>query len=140
MAVVNLRRPLKYADKAKLEADIEAYFEKMDEEGRPYTISGLAVALDTSRNTLIQYEEKDEYVNTIKKAKQRCENWAEEAALMGKANSTFSIFSMKNNYGWVDEQKRNVTSESNVTISSEEQDMLKKAIKNITSTDETQDA
>ena len=42
------------------------------------TISGLAVALDTSRQTLINYEEREEFFDTIKRAKQFIESIVEE--------------------------------------------------------------
>ena len=42
------------------------------------TISGLAVALDTSRRTLVNYEEKEEFFHTIKEAKQFIESVIEE--------------------------------------------------------------
>lgn len=101
---------MKYANKAKLEKDIEEYFVLMDTEGRPYTISGLACHLDTSRETLMEYQEKEEYVDTIKRAKEKCLRWVEENHLMGKVNPTAGIFNLKNNYGWRDQQHTDITS------------------------------
>lgn len=78
----------------------------------PYTITGLALALDTSRETLLDYESgkydngndivgyNPEYSDTIKKAKVKCEYFAEQM-LFGNA-PTGSIFNLKNNYGWKD--------------------------------------
>src|ERR1044071_8698296 len=37
----------------------------------PYTVGGLAAWLGTTRKTLLDYEERDEFSNTIKAAKQR---------------------------------------------------------------------
>ena len=64
----------------------------------PYTITGLALALDTSRETLLEYEERPEFVDTIKKAKVKCENFAEQ--MLFSTTPTGSIFNLKNNYGW----------------------------------------
>ena len=81
-----------------------------------YTITGLALALDTSRETLLDYEERPEFSDTIKKAKDKCENFIEHR-LFGN-NPTGSIFNLKNNYGWKDktEQDINQTGELNVAL------------------------
>lgn len=72
------------------------------------TITGLAVHLDTSRQTLINLEEKDEFFDTIKKAKDLIENhW--EGLLEGN-NVTGVIFNLKNNYAWRDRTETDLTS------------------------------
>ena len=69
-----------------------------------YTVTGLALALDTSRFTLIDYENKDnEFSHAIKKAKDRCENYVENRLF--ENNPTGPIFNLKNNYKWVDKQE-----------------------------------
>lgn len=70
---------------------------------KPYTITGLAVFLGTSRQTLINYENRDEYFDTIKGAKDRIEQYWENQ-LLG-SHATGPIFNLKNNYGWEDTQK-----------------------------------
>ena len=70
-------------------------------QSRPYTIVGLAIAIGTTRETLLDYEKKDEFSDTIKRAKQMCHGYAEESLYMGK-NPTGAIFNLKNNYGWKD--------------------------------------
>lgn len=69
---------------------------------REYTITGLANYLDTSRATLVDYEERDEFFNTIRAAKDKIEEYWEHM-LIG-ANVTGIIFNLKNNYGWRDQQ------------------------------------
>jgi len=69
------------------------------------TVSWLAVALDTSRRTLINYEEREEFFPTIKRAKQFIESAIEEWMLKNKLNPTWVIFNLKNNFGWVDKQE-----------------------------------
>lgn len=76
---------------------------KVMSEQVPYTITGLALHLGTTRETLLDYQEKEEFSDAIKAAKQRCEDFAERRLFEGKA--TGPIFNLKNNYGWKDEKK-----------------------------------
>lgn len=101
-------RPLKFESVEQLQSLIDKYFEWADENNKPYTVSGLACALDTDRITLIRYEERDEFCNTIKRAKQKIERQFEERALNGEYNPTMSIFLMKNNFGYVDKTEQEV--------------------------------
>jgi len=101
-------RPVKFASVEELQEKIDVYFADCKENRRPYTITGLALALDTNRQTLVNYEEKDEFFDTIKRAKSQCENYLEEGMLTNKLNSTASIFNAKNNYGWQDRTEATV--------------------------------
>lgn len=74
----------------------------------PYTVNGLALFLDTTRETLNQYENKPEFTDAIKRAKTRIENEL-ELGLYGN-NVTGLIFNLKNNYGWKDKTETDVTS------------------------------
>lgn len=120
-------RPRKFETIEKLQRKIDRYFkscwaQKMDVLGnpmfirdksgkqtkkkvliqiKPYTVTGLAVFLDVDRDTLLNYEAKSEFFGTIKRAKQRCETYAEESLFIGK-NVSGAIFNLKNNYGWKD--------------------------------------
>lgn len=66
----------------ELQMRINEYFDYMYKEGRPYTISGLALWLGVTTKTLRSWE-KDYgdtiYTDIIKFAKQRVENYAEES-------------------------------------------------------------
>lgn len=81
----------------------------------PYTITGLALSLDTTRQTLLEYEgevigreDKDpEFADTIKKAKTKIEQF-NEMQLYG-ASPTGTIFNLKNNYGWKDKTEQDIT-------------------------------
>lgn len=107
-------RPLKYSDKQELQHKIDAYFEYcdnfivIDNDGeeqkapKPYTVAGLALWLDVDTETLRNYEKRDEFFGTIKRAKQRIEEQL-ETKLHGKT-VTGIIFNLKNNYGWKDRQ------------------------------------
>jgi hypothetical protein len=98
-------RPLKFKSPEELQEKIDAYFTECKKTGELPTITGLALALDTSRQTLVDYEGRGEYFDTIKKAKAYCERIIEEGMLRQKLNATAAIFNLKNNYGWRDKQE-----------------------------------
>lgn len=101
-------RPLMFESPEKLQELIDKYFENCDANDEIYTVTGLAMALDTDRATLVRYGHKDEFYNTIKKAKQKIENQMVNRALTGVYNPTVSIFLMKNNFGYVDKTEQEV--------------------------------
>lgn len=96
---------LKYKNIEDLQKGIDKYFRECDKKEKPYTMSGLAESLDIDRRTLTNYSNNDLFFPLIKKAKQKIERQLEENALMGKANATFTIFNLKNNYGWQDKSE-----------------------------------
>lgn len=112
-------RPLKFQSVEELQQQIDAYFDSCwdAEEGyykRPYTVTGLALALDTSRKVLLDYQNRnDEYSDAIKRAKNRVENYAEEALFTSKQTAGI-IFNLKNNHGWVDKTEQDVNANVNV--------------------------
>lgn len=110
-----MSRPLKFKSVEELQEKIDQYFMMCDEKDKPYTITGLALALDTTRRTLLDYEEKDEFSHTVKKAKLRCENYAEENLFTSK-NTAGIIFNMKNNYDWRDKQEIDQNSKVDAAI------------------------
>lgn len=90
-------RPLKFKTVKQMQKQIDAYFD--GEIVGEYTITGLALALDTSRTTLMQYEGRDEFIDAIKRAKTRVENDYELA--LRKNGRAGDIFGLKN-FGWKD--------------------------------------
>lgn len=98
-------RPLKYSSVEDMQRDIDKYFAECDEKQKPYTVSGLAYSLDTTRRTLLDYEEKDEFSHTIKKAKAKIEKFNEELLYSKDVSTTGVIFNLKNNYNWKDKQE-----------------------------------
>lgn len=72
-------------------------------EKKPYTVTGLALWLDTTRRTLLDYQLKDRFTHTITRAKQRIENFAEECLYDPSKPTKGVIFSLSNNSeGWTD--------------------------------------
>lgn len=101
-------RPPKYTDPDEMQEVIDKYFADCDVNDKPYTISGLALALGMSTEALRHYGERDEFVATIKGAKLKCENYLEEALVTRPSGHTGLIFSLKNNYGWKDKTEQDV--------------------------------
>lgn len=113
----NAGRPPKYKSKKELQAKIDEYFSKCEGEivviegeavrvgARPLTITGLALALGfNSRQSLLNYQEKEEFLDTIARAKSRVEQYAEEK-LFDKGSSNGAKFSLMNNFeGWKEKQ------------------------------------
>ena len=99
-------RPLKFTDVEKMQERIDEYFESVtytNDAGKVIsepTVTGIALALDMTRESFRNYEKKDKFFATVKKAKQRV-----EIALESKlytAQVAGSIFNLKNNFGWKD--------------------------------------
>lgn len=112
-------RPLKYQSVEDMQRDIDKYFAECDEKGKPYTVSGLAYAIGTNRQTLINYEERDEFIDTIKGAKAKIEIFNEEMLYDRNTPTTGVIFNLKNNYGWKDKQEIEAEVNSSVNINIE---------------------
>lgn len=106
---------LKYKTQEQLQEGIDAYFAKCDVDGRPYTMSGLALALGLDRKTLVNYSERDLFSTQIKNAKAKVEEQLEES-LYRLGNNSGIIFNLKNNYGWADKTEQVVTQENRINI------------------------
>lgn len=133
-------RPPFYNTAEEMQEQIDAYFEEckghklVDDEGRtmrdkygypifvdarPLTITGLALALGfNSRQALLNYQAKDEFYDTILRAKARVECYAEER-LFDKDGANGAKFSLANNFeGWKEKQQieAEVNSDMNICI------------------------
>lgn len=75
------------------------------EQKKPFTITGLANACGLSRQGLFEYERKAEFSDTVKSAKAKCEQYAEEQLFTNK-HTAGVIFNMTNNYGWNNKQEK----------------------------------
>ncbi len=104
-------RPLKFESVEEFDKQVDVYFAEADFP----TITGLAVHLNTSRETLSDYKRKEGFSDSIKRALDKCEAAVELRALTGKANPVMSIFTLKNNYGWKDKQEVESTVQADVT-------------------------
>ena len=93
-------RPVKFTNAEDMQAAVDEYFNKCEEEGDIVTVSGLAYHLGMATETLRLYGQKDEFFATVKRAKQRVEIFL-ETRLYG-TSPTGAIFNLKNNFGWKD--------------------------------------
>nr|DAF82115.1 MAG TPA: DNA packaging protein gp3 [Bacteriophage sp.] len=127
-----------YTSVEEIEGKIEQYFEDCkgypltDNEGNqifnkfglpvfidvhPPTVTGLALALGfTSRQALLNYQAKLEFVDTITRAKARVEQYAEER-LFDRDGSNGAQFSLRNNFkGWDADKKNDDSGDGKITI------------------------
>lgn len=126
-------RPLKFKTPARLQEKIDAYFLRCDNWKKvekiqngvklsmnapyPYTIEGLCVYLDVDRKTLLNYQGErqwqdnidSEFFHTVNKAKEKILWNLKERALMNESNAAVSIFNLKNNYGFKDQNQTEIS-------------------------------
>ena len=67
----------------------------------PYTMSGLAYAMGMDRSGILQYGRRNKYYNIIKRARDKVNVDLEKRLIEGK-NVIGAIFSLKNNFNWID--------------------------------------
>lgn len=95
-------RPPKWNTPEELQKEIDEYFRDCTENQIPLSITGLALALDTTRETLMDYQNDDEFSYTVKRAKLRIENAYEQRLILnGRAGDIFAL----KNFGWKDKQE-----------------------------------
>ena len=130
-----------YKTKEEMQEKIDAYFESCrgriltDDDGncildkygkpiiidsRPLTVTGLALALGfNTRQALLNYQGKKEFVDTILRAKAVVEQYAEER-LFDKDGANGAKFSLANNFeGWKEKQQIEADVNGEVTINIE---------------------
>lgn len=82
---------------------------------RPYTVTGLALACGMDRHQLLNYGEKEEFYHTIKRAKEHCQQFAEEM-LFELKNSSGAQFSLMNNWNWKAKSEQDMNIKGNLEI------------------------
>lgn len=130
-------RPPKFKTPEEMQEKIDAYFEECeghllkDEDGRPVmdkfgqpivmgkrppTITGLALAIGfASRQSLLEYQGKKAFADTITRAKARVERYAEER-LFDRDGSNGAKFSLQNNFrGWREDKQKPQDAAENLT-------------------------
>lgn len=115
--MANVGRPPKYKTPEEMQAVIDDYFSGdawVEIDGKAMcipTVEGLAYTLGLSRQGLNEYSGKDEFSDTVKRAKQRIAIALEQK--LWSNNVTGAIFNLKNNFGWKDKQE---VEQSGVTV------------------------
>lgn len=131
-------RPPIYKTVNEIEEKIDAYFKECegeilkDDNGKtvlnkfgnpvvinrkPPTVTGLALALGfTNRLDLLRYQGKEEFCNTITRAKSMVEQYAEER-LFDRDGSNGAQFSLRNNFkGWDADKKNDDSGDGKIMI------------------------
>ncbi len=108
-------RPLIFKTKEELEAKVNEYFEYCEGYGKPLTMSGLAYFLNVDRQTIINYSNREDYFDTIKRARERVLMDTEERLQTSGQPTTGIIFALKNNYDWKDKVETENTNINNNT-------------------------
>ena len=122
-------RPKAYTEVEIMQQKIDKYFNECDKNKEPYTITGLALALDLDRKSINNYAKDSEFFPTIKKAKLKVENYLEKR-LINDSSATGIIFNLKNNYGWSDKQEIQHSGNINNPFSELSTEELRQLIKN----------
>lgn len=97
-------RPLLFENPEDLAAAIDEYFKKTDI--KKITLTGLCLAIGTSKQVLADYEKREAYTDIVRWAKLVVEN-AYELSLRERG-SAGDIFALKN-FGWSDKQDINLS-------------------------------
>lgn len=119
---LKLNSQCKFKSAKELKEKVEEYFDTCYQTKRPYTISGLALWLGLTTQTLRRYEKEygdTEYADIIKLAKQRVEEYAEKS-LYDNKSSNGAKFVLQNNFGWCDKQDVNLSGEVNQVVKLED--------------------
>lgn len=92
-----------YRTPEELQRKIDEYFNGLEFSKEPATITGLCLSCDfESRQSFYDYEKRDEFSYTIKRARLRIEHVYEK--MLASKNSTGAIFALKN-FDWSDKQE-----------------------------------
>lgn len=134
-------RPQVYTNIKDIEKVIEDYFNSckgplIDKEGnvlkdgngqpimvyiKPVTVTGLCLSLGfTSRQTLLNYQNRPDLMDAIIRAKLMCQDYA-ETRLYDKDGVNGAKFSLVNNFGWVDRQEIETNSSIEITLLSSDE-------------------
>lgn len=113
---------------------LDKYGQIVKDGKRPLTVSGLALFLGfTSRQALLNYQNKQAFVDTVTRAKLKIESYAEERLYDNNGNRG-AIFNLKNNFrGW---KENPIEDDTNVT---EKLDHILNEIKNTANNDVNKD-
>uniref|UniRef100_A0A6M3IIT0 Putative terminase small subunit n=1 Tax=viral metagenome TaxID=1070528 RepID=A0A6M3IIT0_9ZZZZ len=118
-------RPPKYDDENTLQQHIDDYFADCDntvinkqvvQKGeiilvptpKPYTMAGLARALEMSRETLNQYSKTDKFSDAIAQARRRIEEQNICLAMVGCYESRIAALNLSSNFGYSDRSAQEI--------------------------------
>lgn len=100
-------RPPVFQSPEEFERAADAYFALCEAKEKVPTVNGLALALGfNSRQSLLNYAEKPEFLDTVKAVRTRLE--AEWEQRLGGPNAAGTIFWLKNQ-GWTDKTEQQIS-------------------------------
>lgn len=70
---------------------------------RPYTLSGLCLALGITKSRFAQLREDKRFCNEVEMAMLKIEAFIEEGGFSGDISGTLALADLKENFGWGDE-------------------------------------
>jgi hypothetical protein len=76
-------------------------------DDRHPTLSGMGLVLDLVRQSLLNYEGDEKFMDTIKKGKARVEAYNEQKLHMPQCTGV--IFNLKNNFDWKDKSEQELS-------------------------------
>ena len=97
-------RPRIFQSPEAMQERIDEYFDNTEEP----TMAGLCNSLDITKQTLHDYQEREEFSDLVKKARSRVEEFVERRLLYNGAGAG-AIFWLKNHAGYEDKTKQEHT-------------------------------
>jgi len=120
-------RPKAFETPQKLKDKCSKYFAFCEEQGKAKTMAGLICFLDICDDTFGNYlkglydascdPQKDNFSETIKKARKFIENDKLDRALRGEYVPSVAIFDLKNNHGYADKVEQTTTHKGEAEVS-----------------------
>ena len=97
-----------------LSKKIDAFFDHCKKEDEHPIVEGLCLWLGTNKQTLLNYEGKEEFADVIENAKLRIANHVMGRAMSGQINPTIAIWVSKNHYGYKDKSEQEHSGTTNI--------------------------
>jgi hypothetical protein len=102
MNMATVGHPRLWKTPEELEKAISGFWEHCEKNKDIPDVEGLAFYLGTSRKILNEYEKREEYSTTVKKAKTRIAHEKKQLAMKGVIPAAVFCFDFKNNHEYVD--------------------------------------
>lgn len=123
-------QPPKYTNVEEVQQLIVDWLNDCEQNNTPLTVTWLALCLGfTSRQSLLNYETKPEFMDTIKRAKLEIEHYNEKKLYDKSTPTSGVIFNLTNNYGWQNKLYNDNTNR-NKEITPEEQAAIDRVLDN----------
>ena len=103
-------RPPKFNSVEELDTKSQEWWDSIIDTDEIPDIEGWALALDTTRTTLFEYEFKEEFANTIKRWKDKIFKSKKQLAMKGKMPPAIFIFDAINNTDYRNKTESDITS------------------------------